>query len=62
MTKTPTIGTYIDEEERKLVEAIESDSYEPGPNQLTPERLQALKVAAQNTQMNYGRDQLNCEN
>jgi predicted DNA binding CopG/RHH family protein len=49
MNKEPKIGAYIDDEERELVEAIESDDYEFGENQLTPERLAALQQAARNT-------------
>ena len=49
MNTEPKIGAYIDDEERELVEAIESDDYEFGENQLTPERMAALQQAARNT-------------
>lgn len=49
MNTEPKIGAYIDDEERELVEAIESDDYQFGENQLTPERLAALQQAARNT-------------
>jgi len=43
------IGVYIDDEERELVEAIESDDYVFGENQLTQERVDELRQAARNT-------------
>jgi len=49
MNNEPKIGAYIDDDERELVEAIESDSYEFGESQITPERLADLKEAARNT-------------
>jgi len=49
MTTEPKIGSYLDEEERELAELIESDAYEPGESQLTPERLAHLQEAARNT-------------
>ena len=49
MNNEPKIGAYIDDEERELVEAIESDDYEFGENQLTPERIAELQQAARNT-------------
>jgi len=41
--------TDLDAEGRELIEAIESDSYEPGASQMTPELLQRLREAARNT-------------
>lgn len=49
MNNEPKIGAYIDDEERELVEAIESDDYEFGESQLTPARLAVLQDAARNT-------------
>jgi predicted DNA binding CopG/RHH family protein len=49
MNKEPKIGAYIDDDERELVEAIESDNYEFGESQLTSERIAELQQAARNT-------------
>lgn len=49
MTTHPKIGAYIDDEERELIELMESDDYEPGESQLTPELLADLQQAARNT-------------
>lgn len=49
MNQEPKIGDYVDDEERELVEAIESEDYQLGTDALTPERLQVFKQAAQNT-------------
>jgi len=49
MSKKSDHLTVLDEEERELIEAIESDSYEPGASQMTPELLQHLREAARNT-------------
>ena len=49
MNKEPAIGKYLDDEERELIEAIESDDYELGASKLTPERLSEIQEAARNT-------------
>jgi predicted DNA binding CopG/RHH family protein len=49
MKKEPTIGTYIDDEERELIEAIEAGEYDAGESLLTPERLAELQQMARNT-------------
>ena len=49
MNNEPKIGAYIDDEERELVEAIDSDDYKFGEDQLTPERMVELQQAARNT-------------
>jgi len=49
MAKEPTIGEFIDDEERELYEAIESDDYQPGENYLTPELKSELQEIARNT-------------
>ncbi len=49
MNKKPYISTYVDDEEKELVEAIELDDYTFGKSNLSPERLEFLKKAAQNT-------------
>ena len=49
MHKEPTIGRYIDDEERELVEAIERDGYAFGKSNLTPERIEFFKQAARKT-------------
>ena len=47
--KAPTIGKFVDDEEKALYELIESDGYEPGPNLLTPPRMRELQEAARAT-------------
>ena len=49
MKKEPQIGTYIDDEEKELIEAIELDEYAFGESNLNPEKLGFLKKSAQNT-------------
>ena len=49
MQKEPTIGQYIDDEEKELVEAIENDEYAFGESNLTPERVAFFKKAARKT-------------
>jgi hypothetical protein len=39
----------LDDEERDLSEAIETDGHVPGPSGLTPERMEALQAAARAT-------------
>ena len=47
--KPPVVGTFIDEDQRHLAEAIERDGYDPGANLLTPERLAAFQAGARAT-------------
>lgn len=47
--KTPSIGKFIDDEEKALYELIESDGYKPGPSLLTPARKKELQNAARAT-------------
>jgi predicted DNA binding CopG/RHH family protein len=47
--KIPTIGKFLDEEEKKLYALIEGDDYKPGKNHLTPERLNEFQAAARAT-------------
>ena len=49
MNQTPTIGQFIDDEEKALIEAIERDDYSPGKNHLTKERSEKLQAAARAT-------------
>ena len=46
--KSEVLTALDDEEERELIGAIESNSYEPGESQMTPELLQTLREAARN--------------
>ena len=48
MKKEPYVSTYLDDEERKLIEAIEADNDAPR-SILTPEMLEEHKAAARNT-------------
>ena len=49
MAKEPKIGKFLDDEERELHEAIESDDYEVGESSLTPELKKELQEAARAT-------------
>jgi predicted DNA binding CopG/RHH family protein len=49
MTTKPRPGSFIDDEEKALIEAIERDDYHPGQDHLTPKRMQELKSAARAT-------------
>lgn len=49
MKKIPTIGKFLDDEEKEIHEAIERDDYKVGKNFLTPARLKELKAAARTT-------------
>ncbi len=49
MAKTPKVGTYLDDEEKKLIEIIEGEDYEIGKSFMTPERLEELQAAAKAT-------------
>lgn len=49
MNKEPTIGSYIDDEERELIEAIEGGEYDGAQSLLTEERLAELQQIARNT-------------
>ena len=49
MSKYPKIEHFLDEEERSLVEVIESDDYVAGENNITAQRLGELKAVAQAT-------------
>ncbi len=57
MNKAPSVGKYLDDEERELIEAIEADDYVPAPNQLSPERLELFRQAARNT-LNEGTEKV----
>lgn len=47
--KIPTIGKYIDDEEKALIEAIEGGEYDGGISLLTPKRKADLQRYARNT-------------
>ena len=49
MSKKPAIGAFVDDDEKALLEAIESEGYEVQDNRLSPERLAALQAAARAT-------------
>ena len=49
MKKQPYVKNYYDDEEKELIEAIESDSYEVGKSLLTVKLSQNLQEAARNT-------------
>jgi|TARA_B110000879_G_C11072492_1_gene471302 predicted DNA binding CopG/RHH family protein len=49
MKNTPYVNKYLDDEEKELIKAIESDRYEVGKNLLTVKLLQNLQEAARNT-------------
>jgi len=45
----PYVSTYLDEEEKLLAEAIESDDYVIPHSELTPEQKKQLQEIARNT-------------
>lgn len=49
MTNTPHVDSYLDDEERELIEAIEADNYETGKSLLSPELMAQMQDAARNT-------------
>lgn len=49
MNKEPTIGSYIDDEERELIEAIEAGEYDGSESLLTDARRAELQQIARNT-------------
>ena len=49
MTTDPIIWDYIDDEEKELYEAIESNTYIVPKNELTTERKKELQEVARNT-------------
>lgn len=49
MGKKPAIGAFVDDDEKALFEAIESDDYAVQDNRLTAKRLDALQAAARAT-------------
>lgn len=49
MNTEPTIGRYLDDEERELIEAIEGGEYDRGKSLLTPELKAEMQEAARNT-------------
>ena len=49
MKTVPYVENYIDDEERDLVEALESDDYTPAQSLLTPELKSQMQEAARNT-------------
>jgi predicted DNA binding CopG/RHH family protein len=49
MNTEPTIGNYIDDEERELVEAIEAGEYDGAKSLITPERRAEIQGMARNT-------------
>ena len=49
MKKAPSIGAFLDEEEKEIVEAVERDDYRVDRSFLTPARLKTLRAAARAT-------------
>lgn len=49
MSKHPRITNFIDDEEKKLYEAIESEDFIPGESIVTPELLEQMRAAARQT-------------
>ena len=43
------MGSYIDDEERELIETIDADDYTPGKSLLTPELMEQLQQARKST-------------
>jgi predicted DNA binding CopG/RHH family protein len=55
--KIPTIGAYLDDEEKELIEAIEDGLFDGGKSLLTPERKDELQKMARAT-MNDEREKI----
>ena len=55
--KIPTIGAYLDDEEKELIEAIEGGMFDEGKSLLTPERKIELQKMAHAT-MNDEREKI----
>ena len=49
MNNKPSVEEYIDEDEKSLIETIESDSYKIEDSFLTAKRMQELQVIARST-------------
>jgi predicted DNA binding CopG/RHH family protein len=49
MSKHPRITNFIDDEEKQLYEAIESEDFIPGESIVTPELLEQMRAAARQT-------------
>ncbi len=49
MKPEPSIGKYVDDEEKALFELIESDDYKLGKSHLTPARKRQLEASARAT-------------
>jgi predicted DNA binding CopG/RHH family protein len=49
MSNKPKVDHYIDEDEKNLIESIESDSYQVEGGFLTPERMFDLQAIARST-------------
>lgn len=49
VSQEPTIGEYIDDEERELIEAIESNAHKSVKSPLTPERAHEIQEMAKNS-------------
>ena len=47
--KMPSIGKFVDDDEKALSALIESEAYSPGKNLLTPARKKALQQSARAT-------------
>lgn len=56
MNKEPSVGKYFDDEERKLIEAMEADDFVP-KSVLTPELRAHYEQAARNT-LNEGTEKV----
>ncbi|MDC9726859.1 MAG: CopG family antitoxin [Candidatus Thioglobus sp.] len=46
MNKIPKVTTYLDDDEKQLIKAIEKDSYQVGVSSLNEERLKEIQASA----------------
>ncbi|SMN15945.1 hypothetical protein CRYPA_1893 [uncultured Candidatus Thioglobus sp.] len=46
MNKIPKVTTYLDDDEKELIEAIERDDYQFGASSLTEKRLKEIQASA----------------
>ncbi len=46
MNKIPKVTTYLDDDEKQLIKAIEEDGYQVGVSSLNDERLKEIQASA----------------
>ncbi len=57
MNSTPHVETYLDDEERELIEILEAEDFAPAASLLTPELKAQMQKTARNT-LNEGSEKI----